>query len=45
MEITDNLLKCLEQTDFSSFDEEYIDSILDDRDNDPLKDGSKSYMC
>ena len=36
MEITDNLLKCLEQTDFSSFDEESIDSILDDRDNDPF---------
>lgn len=36
METIEKLLKSLEAIDFTSFDEEYIDNILDNRDNDPF---------
>ena len=36
MELMEKLLKALEAVDFTAFTEEYIDDILDNRDNDPF---------
>lgn len=36
MELINKLLEALEAIDYTDFDEEYIDDILDNRDNDPF---------